>query len=121
MGNRLIAKIQSLDNYQPGMELAVVGTRATESFTKEGKGYLQIVKEYIKHSSQRKYSLTASAFETDWSKYAFLLDYMDLELKRSSPGKENLARKLAAGRKPWPDPSSVFIQDEMVIVLLSCQ
>jgi hypothetical protein len=121
MGGRLIAKIQSLDNYQPGIELAVVGIRQTEFFTKEGKGYLEIAREYVKYSSQRKYSLTASAFETDWSKYAFLLDYLNLELKKSNPEKESLARTLSAGRKPWPDPSSVFIQDGMVIVVLSSQ
>jgi hypothetical protein len=120
-GNRLIAKIQSLDNYHPGMELAIVGVLPTESFTKEGKGYREIVREYIKYSSQRKYFLAASAFETDWSKYVFLLGFLDMELKKSSTEKEGLARMLAAGHKSWPDPSSVFIQDEMVIVVLSSQ
>jgi hypothetical protein len=121
MGNRLIAKIQSQENYQPGMELAIVGRRETEQFTKAGKGYYEIFREYTRHCSQRKYSLTASVFETDWSKYVFLLGYLDLELKQSSPQRERLARTLAAGRKPWPDPSSVFIQDGMVIVVLSSQ
>jgi hypothetical protein len=119
MGNRLIAKIQSLDNYQPGMELAIVGDRQTEPFTKEGKGYLEIAREYIKHSSQKKHSLTASAFETEWSKYTFLLGYMNLELKQADSKQEELARTLAAGHRSWPDPSSVFIQDGMVIVVLS--
>jgi hypothetical protein len=119
MGNRIIAKMQSLDGYQPGMQLAIVGRTQKETFSKEGKSNLEIVTEYAKHSSVRRYSLAKSAFETDWSKYSFLLDYMNLELKRCGSEKMKKARDFTANRNPWPDPSSVFIQDKMIILLLS--
>ena len=119
MGNRIIMKIQSLDNYQPEMELAIVGRLENGSFSKEGKSNLEIVREYIKHCSVRRYSLASSAFEADWSKYSFLLKYMDLELKKACPQSIEKARRFSKDKKPWPDPSSVFIRDDCVIVVLS--
>jgi hypothetical protein len=119
MGNRIIAKMQSLDGYQPGMELAIVGRIEKENFSKEGKTNFEIIRDYIKHCSVRRYSLAKSAFETDWSKYSFLLKYMDLELKRCGPANFKKAIAFSQGRKPWPDPSSVFIQDDIVTLILS--
>lgn len=119
MGNRMIAKIQSLEGYQPRMKLAIVGRTEKESFSKEGKSDVEIIQEYIKHTSVRRYSLARSAFETDWSKYAFLLYYMDLELHKCTS--ESLAKACIASKdkQPWPDPSSVFIQDDTVVVVLA--
>ncbi|MHC5184820.1 MAG: glucosyltransferase domain-containing protein [Planctomycetota bacterium] len=119
MGNRIIARIQSLENYQPGMELAIVGRTQKETFSKEGKSNLEIVRGYIQHCSVRRYSLAKSAFETDWSKYPFLLNYMNLELKRCGPESMKKARKFSADRNPWPDPSSLFIQEGIAVVVLS--
>jgi hypothetical protein len=101
------------------MELALVGNQGVESFTKEGKDYLEIAREYVSYNSKRQYSLATGAFETDWSKYVFLMGYMGLELKQVDSKQEALARTLAVGHKSWPDPSSVFIQNEMVIVILA--
>ena len=119
MGNRIIAKIQSLDGYQPGMALAIVGRIQKENFSKEGKGNSEIVRDYIKHSSVRRYSLARSAFETDWSKYSFLLNYMNLELKPCDSEKLDQVRRLCTDRNPWPDPSSVFIENKTVVLILS--
>jgi hypothetical protein len=119
MGNRIIAKMQSLDNYQPGMQLAIMGRIQKETFSKEGKSNLEIITEYAKHSSVRRYSLAKSAFETDWSKYSFLLNYMNLELKRCGPENMKKVGEFSADRNPWPDPSSVFIQEGVVVVVLS--
>jgi len=119
MGNRLIAKIQSLENYRPGMELAIIGRREKKQFSRAEKGYWEIVREYTKHCSKTQYSLGGSAFEADWTKYSFLVHYLDLELKPCNSKREETARVYAAGCKPWPDPSSVFIHDNMVIVVLS--
>ncbi|MCI0498066.1 MAG: glucosyltransferase domain-containing protein [Planctomycetales bacterium] len=118
-GIRIIAKIQSLEGYRPGMDLAIVGSIKKEDFSREGKGTLEIVREFTKFCSVRRYSLAVSAFEADWSKYSFLLKYMDLELKQCSPQAMEKASAFSLGRKPWPDPSSVFIQDGIVVVILS--
>jgi hypothetical protein len=118
-GNRILAKVQSLEGYQPGMELAIVGRVVTEDFSKEGKPNLQIVREYAKLCTVRQYSLARSAFEADWSKYSFLFDYMNLELKYPGPQTMEKAITLSRGRKAWPDPSSVFIQDGIVVLVLS--
>lgn len=119
IGNRIIAKIQSLDNFRPGMPLAVVGRFESDSFSKEGKTHWQIIREYAEHCSTRTYSLAQSAFETDWSKYSFLLNYLELELRQSSPEQMEQARQWAKTRTPWPDPSSVFIQDNVAVIILS--
>ena len=121
MANRIIAKAQSLEGYQPGGELAIVGTVQKEKLTKTGKDYWQIVTEYTKRNIKRRYSLTRSAFETNWSKYSFLLDYCNLELKRCSLEALEKAKRLAKNKKPWPDPSSVFIHDGTVVVVLSLE
>jgi hypothetical protein len=118
-GNRIIAKIQSLDGYQPGMQLAIVGRIQKEDFSKEGKDNLEIIREYMNYCSIRRYSLAKSAFETDWSKYTFLLNYMNLELKKAGSQSMVKARHFSHDREPWPDPSSVFIQEDIVTLVLS--
>jgi hypothetical protein len=119
MANRLIAKIQSLPDYKPGLELAVVGRCKKEDFTKEGKNNIELVREYIKYSSIRRYSLATSAFEADWSKYSFLLNYCGLELGKCSVQSLARAETLVQDKIPWPDRSSVFIQDGIVVVFLA--
>lgn len=119
MGNRIIAKMQSLEGYRPGMELAVVGKIKKEDFSKEGKGNLEIIREYVNHCSTRRYSMAQSAFEGNKGKYALLLNHMDLELKQCSKANFKRAVAFSQTRKPWPDPSSVFIQDGLVVLKLS--
>jgi hypothetical protein len=96
-----------------------VGKCKKEDFTKEGKSNIELVREYIKYSSVRRYSLAISAFETDWSKYSFLLNYCELELTRCSSQSLTKAETFVQDKVPWPDPSSVFIQDGIVVVYLS--
>ena len=119
MGSRIIAKIQSLPDYKPGMELVVLGRIPSQKFSREDKGHLEILRGYIYHCSIRRYSLTRSAFQSDWSKYSFLLSYMNLELKKSSAVRLEKARAASRDKLPWPDPSSIFIHDGIVIVVLS--
>jgi len=119
MGTRIISKIQSLEDYQPDMELAVLGRVPKHEFSIEGKGLLEILHGYIKHCSVQRYSITRSAFQADYSKYAFLLKYLNLELKECSPDSLERARVALKDKLPWPDPSSVFIHDDIVVVVLS--
>jgi hypothetical protein len=119
MANRIIAKIQSLDGYQPNGTIAIIGNTEKETFSKKGKNNWQIATEYMKFNTKKRYSLTVSAFETEWSKYSFLKNYMGLELKKCSQAVLKKAADLSKDKKPWPDPSSVFIHDETVIVVLS--
>ena len=119
MANRIVAKMQSLEGYRPGMELAIVGKIQKEGFSRAGKDDLEIARGYINYCTIRRYSLTKSAFEADYSKYSFLLNYCELELKKCRPENREKAQKFADKRKPWPDPSSVFIQEDIVTLILS--
>lgn len=120
MGNRIIAKIQSLDQYHPGMKLAIVGTTdKSPKRSKTEKYTWNSLKQSIQYESHKRSSITRGAFETSWSKYAFLLNYMDLELQRAERERVQKARTISMTRKPWPDPSSVFIDDDMVVLILS--
>jgi hypothetical protein len=118
MANRIITKIQSLDDYQPGMELAIVGCVSQKSFSKDGKSKYEIITEYAKHCSTRKFDLAKSAFETDWSKYAIFLDYLQVDFRRPSKETWDDLNKWAVGRKAWPDPESVFIKDDVAVIVL---
>ncbi|MHC4951838.1 MAG: glucosyltransferase domain-containing protein, partial [Planctomycetota bacterium] len=119
MANRITSKMQSLEEYQPDMDLAIIGRIQKETFSKADKDNLEIVREYIRHCSIRRYSLAKSVFEAGRSKYSFLLDYMGLELKQCSPKNMIKARLFSEDKKPWPDPSSVFIEDDIVVLILS--
>jgi hypothetical protein len=119
LANRMLLRIEASEDYRPGMKLVLVGNYSPDYFTKEGKTSWQIVKEYTKNCMKRQYSLASSPFETDWSKYGIFLKYLDAKVQQGSPQMEHTAALLAAGRKPWPDPSSVFIHENMAIVVLS--
>lgn len=116
---QMLTRLQQQEDYRPGMPLAVVGRLQSDSFSKDGKTTWQIIQEYTKHCSTRRYSLAQSAFETDWSKYSFLLDYSGLELRRCSSEQMEQARQVAQTRSAWPEPSSVFIQDNIAVIVLS--
>lgn len=117
-GTRILAKIQSLDEYKPGMELVIINHISQKKFSREGKDEFEIFREYIKHCSTRQYSLATSALATEWSKYPFFLEYLELELKQVSQYNFQKALKAAKDVEPWPDQSSVFIVDDVVVVKL---
>ena len=101
------------------MQLALVGRVKKEDFSKAGKTNLEILREYVRYSSVRRYSLSKSVFEAGKAKYSFLLDYMGLELEQCSSENMKAVRMAAVGKKPWPEPESVFIHDNIVVVILS--
>lgn len=119
MASQMACRLQGQQGYFVDMPLAIVGRVHEEGFSRKGKDNWEIVKAYIRHCSMRTYSFNVSAFETDWSKYAFLLNYMDLDFKQCFASQLQQAEQWAQGRKPWPDPSSVFIQEGVAVIVLS--
>ena len=118
MGNRIMCRMQSLDGYKPNMELAIVGRVEREIFSQKGKSDYEIFKEYLNHSQTRRYSLAASVFESDWGLYSYFFNYLNLELKMASKDSFLKAVKTSQEIEPWPNPSSVFIIDNTVVVKL---
>ncbi len=118
LANRIVERIESMEQYQNGLKLVIVGDLAPQKFHKEGKNTYQIIKEYLKISSQKSYSIGSSAFHTPWSKYSILLDMLMLQLELPENKDIYLAQEITKKRKPFPYPESIFIHDDMVIVLL---
>ncbi len=120
VANRIISKIQTLEGYSPGMELAILGKYQNENnMRSRPPGRWARLTEDIRHISSARYSLNVSAFSKDWSKYSFLLKYLEVELVRCSRDNLKKAAVLSEDCKAWPDPSSVFIRDGIVVVVLS--
>ncbi len=119
MATRVIDKIQSLEQYKPGLPVVIVGNVPKQKFSKEGKSNQEIIVGYAKHAMQRRYSLATSAFTIGWGKYNILLKYMNLDCQRPTEDEITMAYSQAVGRKAWPDPSSVFIHNDVVILVLT--
>lgn len=120
MANRMVSKIQILEGYRPGMELAILGKYQGPSEFKPARSgrRIQLIEDITQISSTEG-SFNLSAFSKDWSKYCFLLNYLDTEFVQCSD--DNLRKSLDAsrGRNAWPDPSSIFIHDGVIVIVLS--
>ncbi|MBN1437703.1 MAG: glucosyltransferase domain-containing protein [Sedimentisphaerales bacterium] len=119
LATRIASRIESLPEYNEDLSLVVLGNTRQYDFHKEDKTTQEIITQYLEYCSRRQYSVAVSAFVTDWSKYAILLDFLELNNCRPTADQIDIARQQAASREPYPHPSSVFVYDDMVIVILA--
>ena len=117
--NRIVCRIQSLQGYSPGMKLVIVGDTASAMLTWDGKFTVQTIKNFTQYYSRHQFGLEG-CFESTWSKYAVLCNFLQLPLIPTGPDSEKVARQFiqTRGSKPWPHPSSVFIVDDTVVLFL---
>jgi hypothetical protein len=69
--------------------------------------------------STTDHDLNISAFGADWSQVAILREVSGYDLEAAKdPGQIALAETLCRAVKPWPDPRSVMIRDQLAIVCM---
>ncbi len=117
MANRMAARMESLPDYRKGLKLVIIGDYS-EHFKKfDGDICAEKIQDKICEQMQRKFSF-GTVFGTRWGKYGILLNFLKLPMQKGTPRDETGVLSQCSGRQPWPAPSSVFIKEDKVIIIL---
>ncbi len=120
MATRIISRIQSLPNYKPNMDLAIIGQyNKRVPFSRNSRDLLDMLPEYYLHHASRHFSITQSAFNNNNGKYAILTKYMKLECQKAKRDEYQNALDASKSRSAWPSKDSIFINNNTVVLILS--
>jgi hypothetical protein len=119
LATRIATRLESQPDFRPDLPLVIIGDIETVDFHKENKSNREIVVEYLRYCSLRSYSVGRSAFAAPWSKYHIFFNFLEFPARWPTAKQQTLAQELAAGCEPFPAPDSVFIHDDLAVVVLS--
>ena len=112
------SRVQKNRDYEPGMEMLIVGSGRPKEFSKSGKGAWHNIREYIEVCKKKQYSLGTSAFDVKWSQLPVMERFSGLEIKNAPPGRYGEIKTSVEDMPAWPEPDSVAIVQNTIVLKL---